>query len=314
MRSQIHKNNMKIISKIFGLVALAASIILPLGCGSQLSTDSKLVNNPNPEGPAWFEEKWEYADTLEMKSNPNGWLSFKTYNAAKAQTYLDTSLSATPWGGSKGLRTQFYAHPEREPEAHTDLNFPLANSIKPRALWIEFYAMFEANWTTWPPANGSGGTDFKWVMFLLNRGRWGMRVGMFGGATSAGSNWAISYGNQSGSAPRVAQVQLPAHEGPFVFGEHRYGIRPDLNTWLFNGQWYRYRFHLKLSDEGMRNGAYLAWRDNEQIINVPAFDTGNLSSDYFAKISLGRNLSQGTTNVQAVRFGPVQAWVNNPVW
>lgn len=273
--------------------------------------DTASTTPPPPDtvvspGELWFEEGWSYADTDDMKSDPNRWLSFKTWNAENAETFLATGIPGTPWGGGRALKvTYFVGSNPQDPEASTRIDFPRAVADQPGEFWMETYVKWDPFFKT---DFGRGFTaDHKTFFFWENTEdrRHEFKVGLF------------SRGMWARIGDRYEEVaQFPASGGsghPDQYSESNQLI-PEDEVW--DGVWHRLRFHIRLDTDGT-DGEWEVWLDDMKVVDGQGIDLASASSGstHWTGVTLAANLNEGPdVEAQSIWFGPVRVWIGDPGW
>lgn len=283
---------------------------------SPLVTDtaSLVVSGDPPVVTPWFEEAWDYADTAEMESDPNGWFEADHQDEPTlTDITLDTGLT-TPWGGTTACKLSFDDMSGELP-AGTEVNLgknvllPDAEADAPKEIWMEFYIKFDDVWST---TFGAGEFDHK-TMFLLQR-----RV--------SGSNyrWDWRVGNQANANPGML-FQYAGQSSNYWLNTDLSGSgtgRAGANDYLWDGAWHVVRIHAKLSsDFEVTDAEKHMWIDGVKLAQQTGFFTPGeadgqpraTEDEFFQRLALGRNISR-PNQAQAFWWGRIRIYVDDPGW
>lgn len=247
--------------------------------------------------PTFVEDFSEYANTADMRTNPaNKFTALidgssdgnETLNAAQITIDQGQGLNI---GGFALSQCLLYSFPSINAADYSiGLNMKLDQDYN--EVWCELYAMFSATFTTNGPA--AGNADYK---FNAGRTRVAGRYMTFCG--TFGDGW---------------QFGTPASDEGFssdvggYYGNSDYPFTSSVVVW--DGNWHRYRYHLKNS----ASGGAIFYIDS---FRMPSFPMGTIDTSGGGAIyswALGRNNNKGTSTTMQVRWGRFATWAADPGW
>ncbi len=242
------------------------------------SASAQIVVLSQSGGTPWYTEQWSYGSTAAMLSSPQ----VSDASNTGGRVSLLTNLSGTPTGFTNAVRVHFDANMGGEPQAGVDITLPNASQVRPREVWVEFYARWSPNWVTDGPYSGNADHKFFFLFDQQPSGtrRWESHIGHFGNGI-----------------------------GTFIAGEgHTEYFQPNIQA-LWDGQWHRLRYHAKMSSQGV-------WEVeiDGQKFHWPGTNADWGSQYYFNSLALSRNVNRGTDRNMTLDFGPVRVYVTNPGW
>lgn len=226
-------------------------------------------------------EIFDYSNTSNFLSNPNGWYNTNE-DINTGQMVIDDSVL---YNGHKTLK---YTFPQNATEHTISRTIDLPPNVT--ELWVEVAAKFDPSFTmlyggAWP---GSTVTGYKFLHIGVPEGR-------FGNDFEHGPEGYLSY------------------DAPAVDFEAMHGVGYDTVDILDN-EWHIFRRYVKLNTS--TNASHTMWVDG-----VPAGEgmlTGSLNHSIsgLGGVSLGRNLNFTPPAPAVVWRGDVKIWLNsnNPGW
>lgn len=247
--------------------------------------DATLAVDVAAQGAApWFEEDWDYADTADFLSDPNGWLS----PDGTLEKVLVQDPTA-PWPSQKCFEVRFVAGGPTS--AGVDVFFPRASEDQPREIWQETWIRWSSNWKT--NFNGSGNPDHKTILWFDQNSsgsrRWSFKAGVF-------------------SSAQIRTYTSNVDDDP---GRLSSATAPEI---LWDNEWHRIRVHFRMQDGGP-NGIIESWIDDLKMFELfDVFNPDQRDFDYFNKTALGRNLNQTPDQDQQIRYGRTRVYLNDPGW
>jgi hypothetical protein len=240
-------------------------------------------------GAPWYRQEWSFRNTGQMERS-------QEINQKGRGVTLVTGRAGLPWGGSSFLRADFPGGAGRSQTAGVDLLLPDADRTRPREIWLEVWVRFADNWRI--------GSDHK-TLFLLPdpvpSNRWELKVGMFG--------HDIRGQIRNGTMHREVGCLPPTGAG----GSCARDDRPDLPTFIWDGDWHRLRLHARMSSRNgsAADGVYEAWLDGVKFLetrNLVSRDPGK----YFGRIALGRN--GDPVAAASMYWGRLEVFTSDPGW
>jgi len=238
-----------------------------------------LAATPEAAPDPFFEEDWDYTDTADFASNPNGWFTVAGagQNSTNTAVCLDT-IAPDGFAVQKSLRLAM--EDTGGVCTHTTILCEIDFTLNQRDVWIETYVRFSDNfkteWTT-EIDNGCGvNDDIKLLMFddAVSAGRWRLEAGS-GGYTG-------KWGAAGSSNPN------PTHEGwPAVAALG----------------WNRWRWHLRGSTDGSTADGFYRFQDHGGMIHGPTANTSGediiaYNGDGWRGIQLGGNQGRGLSTLR----------------
>jgi hypothetical protein len=240
-----------------------------------------------PPAEVWFEEDWDYANSSEMHSNPNGWLSFP-YGTDHVSHGQDP---AAPWPGDGDFVEGLYG-PRGNNSGVVSIDFPDAGIDQPSEFWFEVYIWYSDNWRTdWP---GSSNDDHKTVLWNEARADGGTRVSFKAGNFGTDLNLYFSGGRNQASQGNYRPLEA--------------------NYW--DGTWRRHRFHVRLPTPGNSDGVLEFWLGDDKLADARAVPhTGSYTNGtWIGNVRLGVNTNNDPTEDMSIRFGRTRMFLTDPGW
>lgn len=162
--------------------------------------------------------------------------------------------------------------------------------------WIEVWSRFSAGWRNGP----SGGSlyDYKY-MIILNSGGSRFNVQMLG---QGGSNTQWGYpGNES--------AWTSSGNGSLGFLS---GGPIDMSVY-WDGNWHRFRYHLKLSASSSDPTGIATWYIDDRLVHR---GTGlqTTPGSGFAEFNFGANMNNAVDQVQTLDWAVLRIYTQNPGW
>ena len=241
-------------------------------------------------GSSWLQENFgAYASTATLLAFPNAFYSQE--DEGTGYITLDATDGA-PGGSGKSMK---YTFPDRtgDPNICHDLTIGrnIALPAQVQEVWVEVWAKFSSNFST-GPVSGCSGISTPAYKFIFGRvdvsSRFQVILGGYGG-----TNGHLNFG-------------YPDHED----ANDTDFLTPPTSAY-FDGNWHRWRLHLKVSAGGTNNGIAILYLDDTL---VKAFTNVTIARQFIYGIALGRNINQGPIQVQTVKWGSVRAWNTSPGW
>lgn len=242
----------------------------------------------------WYENTWDYADTAALFGAGTG---ITENDAGGGDVELRTGQTGLPWGGSTLIECIFPGGPGSQ-TAGVDIFPPDADVDQLTEFWMEVYLRFDNNFEI--------NSDHKLIFYLQSvtasgSSRWEIKPGLFGHEIRAQISNGTVY-EEIGAIP-------PVGDGNPTTGS----VRPDLETWLWDGTWKVLRTHARMeSSVGAEDGLHDAWLDDEKFLESGPIPTVYESGRYFDYWSLGRN--GDPVNAASFRIGRFRLWDTDPGW
>lgn len=287
----------------FGAIAYGYGYGVSSGRTESYPQQTDSVQTPMVQ--AWFTENWNYADSAEMHTDPNGWLSL---GPGKTDEYNDLEIdSAAPWGAPyRNLKAGYDA----TGGGGYDITFPDASTDSLRTIWQEVWMKFTNGWKTdWGDAGNPDHKTLQWYdQGESGTRRTGFKLGVFGGGTQASLDANAFVGIQ------------------YCAGAEQGGVLgPNLPADVWDGNWQRFRFyisydatpgadstgvmHVNWSNEtiGLGNDSTIVWCD--------AVGSGQYTSGFYINTTvMGRNQNHTPDSLVFAHYGKVTVYSTDPGW
>lgn len=257
---------------------------------SDVTVQSGSTGGPTPS--AWFDEDFgSYTSRQHLLSNPFGWY-VATEDVNTSQIDLDLvdgcgTLCGLPPSAPK--RSMRYDFPDRTGSPNLCHDYTIGRNVvfpsPVQEVWIEAWTKFSANFkTVVPSCAGTSSAGYKFIFGRVSpsQDRFHVIAGVFG-------------------------TQLNFHY-PDLTSDFAGGPHPST---YFDGQWHRWRMHLKVSAGGGAVGIAILYFDDK---HVATFRNVNIPRNSIVGLALGRNMNQGPTQAQSLWWGRVRAWRTDPGW
>jgi len=261
-----------------------------------LRVDAPAVGGGNGDGGgggssgAWYSQRWNYSSTSAMFSDP-------AVDAQGAGATLMRNVSGLPWGGSNVVRADFPGGGSSY-TAGVNLFPPRAGTDRPREMWVEVWVRFDDQWRI----RG----DHK-TLFLLEGNnpaggnRWEIKAGLWGN-TIRGQIQNGAEHEETGCLPPVGEDATCSAAN-----------RPNLPSFLWDGQWHRLRWHVEMSSSpNAQDGTLEAWLDGQKFLESRGVDTNSTAGSFFRYMALGRN--GDPVDAASIYWGAVTIHTSSPGW
>ena len=259
----------------------------------------------------WFAEEWDYTSTANMKSDPNGWMTFQFEKTDTVEMYFTDTLASTPWGGTDGIRVKYFgldALPDTMQDAESSVTLDFPTSDTENEIWWETWVRWDSNFRT---DFGYGLTpDHKTIFVFPETGAAGLRREIKVGT----QNDSTIYNQISSSTYREAWRVPP--EGSFspwpnAFDAGSVNAKDD----LYDFAWHHIRVHMVMDTDGT-DGVWEVWLDGTLVAQEEAGDLrgsaqGNTG---WGSIKFPNNINEQPTSDQSIWFGPLRVYISDPGW
>jgi hypothetical protein len=253
--------------------------------------------NPTPWlvedfGGYWsMEDLW--ADPKRIYSRGSG------DDVNRAQMSYDPT-DAPPGGGGSLV----YNFPDRTDDVTLCHDYTIARNLQfPRPVpevWIEVWTKVDRNFETLVPGGRCSSASTNAYKFIFARCH-GSRCGRFETELGSSLGHAQTIFGPGLVAPRAWQV-IPIPTGVLPYSQ------------VADQQWHRWRFHFKVGP----SGRVVMGFDDRKLYDsatdpAQAHPTSIEATDIYG-LALGRNMNQGPTHPQSLRWGLVEVFRTDPAW
>jgi hypothetical protein len=253
--------------------------------------------NPTP----WLVEDFGGYWTIDdFQADPKGIYS---HGAGDNVNLKQMSVDPTdaPPGGSGSL---VYTFADRSNDPNLCHDYSISKNLqlpKPvREVWIEIWTKFDSGFETLVPGGQCTGLSSNAYKFIFVRCRGG-RCGRFESELGSSPNHLETIFGPGLVPPGTWQViPIAASRLPF--------------TAIVDQQWHRWRLHLRLGPDGR-----VAFGFDGSLVYDSATDPAQthptlVDAKEIYGIGLGRNLNQGPTHQQWLKWGLIEAFRTDPGW
>ena len=279
---------------VSGIGAGSVNITASASCCGVSGTSQVTVNTPVPPPPppsgVWREQTWNFPDIATMQADPN--LEGVGDAGGLGASRPSVISQPGPWGGNQVLENYYGVVPaDWQPQVGTNWYFPASET----ELWIETWIRFDPSWQIGPgnplyPPDGN--VDHK-TIFIWEES-WAQR-------------WEVKFGpNYKDCVASAANHDISYRQFQFADGRGQC----DANRDVWDGQWHRFRLHVKM---GAGNGRMRVWWDDQLAVDINGVDTQS-ASRRFMGITFGANRNQGTNQPMSFYFGPARLYRADPGW
>jgi uncharacterized protein YjdB len=265
-------------AKVAGTATITASV--DGRSGTAAITAVALSPPPPPTAGVWYEQTWQSVSSLPQNGSAPG-IHYATNASIQSGTLFDGSTgrfvrAQYPGGGVEGT-------------ASVALRPSAASENRPREIWGEAWVRVPSDWSI--------KSDDKTFFHMED---WSLVGSGAGAGQSEVWRWAIYLRNGS------------PYGGPY------YRLEPfenfgNIHTSIFNGQWFRLRYHFKMaSNTTATDGIYEVWINDRRVTSRVGIRTDSAPEAFFGSITLGANadpLGSGSRD-----WGRVRLFTSNPGW
>ncbi len=284
------------------LIALGCLTAAALGCGGeprQPVDPGDPGPPPGPPGAVYLDERWDAASISDLQDRCEAadWCWSRGNWLGSSRMSLDAGQQAAE--SVKALRYDYRAGDEPETTILLPIRPPDASEV-----WIEAHAKFSSNFCTFVPGRGVGA--LKFLLFKLFTGhRADLVAGLFpdAGCTRA-EWWSGALDGVPEGFPCTGSVCTPITNARIGDNKPRW-----------DGQWHRYRVHLKLGSPArmriMVDNAVWLDRTWAQAVDWEGRPVNTWRDGEF---DLGANMNDGSPRDMTLWWGRVIVYTGDPGW